>query len=137
MPRKELEFFAQQLLELIPTTVVRVDRPAKSVLHPTMKPVALIESLLRNSALEGQSVLDPFGGSGSTLIAAEKLGMSARVLELDPKYVDVIVRRWEAFTGKIAKHAKTGETFAACSVARLPPTPTKRPSKERTGEAAA
>jgi DNA modification methylase len=64
-----------------------------------MKPVALIERALRNSSKSRDIVLDPFGGSGSTLIAAEKTGRQARLVELDPKYCDVIVRRWEEFTG--------------------------------------
>ena len=67
-----------------------------------MKPVELVERALRNSSRSGDVVLDPFGGSGTTLIAAEKSGRVARVMELDPKYADVIVRRWEDFTGKEA-----------------------------------
>lgn len=89
----------------------RQDRPSKSEMHPTMKPVALVQELLAASALEGQLVLDVFGGSGSTLIAAEKLGMNARLLELEPRYVDVIVRRWEAFTGLKASNTATGKPF--------------------------
>ncbi len=133
MKREELEFYAQQLLTLIPTTVQRFDRPAKSVLHPTMKPVALVQQLLRNSALEGQSVLDPFGGSGTTMIAAEKEGLSARLLELEPRYADVIVRRWEEFTGKRAVHQTTGVPFSEMVRERLAPTP---PQRETAGEAA-
>lgn len=125
MKREELEFFAQQLLALVPSTVQRFDRPAKNDLHPTMKPVALVQQLLRNSALEGQAVLDPFGGSGTTLIAAEKEGLNARLLELEPRYVDVIVRRWEAFTGKRAAHAATGQPFGEAARERLTPTPSK------------
>ena len=67
-----------------------------------MKPVELVERAIRNSSRPGDVVLDPFGGSGTTLIAAEKSGRIARLIELDPKYVDVIVRRWEDFTGKQA-----------------------------------
>ena len=67
-----------------------------------MKPVELVERALRNSSRPGDVVLDPFGGSGTTLIAAEKSGRVARVMELDPKYADVIVHRWEDFTGKKA-----------------------------------
>ena len=67
-----------------------------------MKPVELVERAIRNSSRPGNVVLDPFGGSGTTLIAAEKSGRVARLIELDPKYVDVIVRRWEEFTGKQA-----------------------------------
>jgi DNA modification methylase len=72
-------------------------------LHPTMKPVALIERMIQNSSRPNDVVLDPFGGSGSTLIAAENLGRKARLIELDPKYVDVIVKRWERHTGQEAE----------------------------------
>jgi DNA modification methylase len=82
--------------------VWQIKKPQKNVLHPTMKPVELVERALRNSSRPGDVVLDPFGGSGTTLIAAEKSGRVARMMELDPKYADVIVRRWEEFTGKKA-----------------------------------
>ncbi|MBK6559896.1 MAG: site-specific DNA-methyltransferase [Comamonadaceae bacterium] len=82
--------------------VWQIKKPQKNDLHPTMKPVELVERALRNSSRPGDVVLDPFGGSGTTLIAAEKSGRVARVMELDPKYADVIVRRWEDFTGKEA-----------------------------------
>jgi DNA modification methylase len=82
--------------------VWQIKKPQKNDLHPTMKPVELVERALRNSSRAGDVVLDPFGGSGTTLIAAEKSGRVARVMELDPKYADVIVRRWEDFTGKQA-----------------------------------
>jgi hypothetical protein len=77
-----------------------------------MKPVALFEYQLLNNTKGGDIVLDSFGGSGTTLIAAEKNGRVARLMELDPKYCDVIVKRWQDFTGKIATHAETGEPFA-------------------------
>ncbi len=67
-----------------------------------MKPVELVERAIRNSSRPGDVVLDAFGGSGTTLIAAEKAGRAARLIELDPKYVDVIVRRWEEYTGETA-----------------------------------
>ena len=82
--------------------VWNIKKPQKNDLHPTMKPVELVERALRNSSRPGNVVLDPFGGSGTTLIAAEKSGRVARLIELDPKYVEVIVRRWEDFTGKQA-----------------------------------
>jgi len=82
--------------------VWNIKKPQKNDLHPTMKPVELVERALRNSSRPGNVVLDPFGGSGTTLIAAEKSGRAARLIELDPKYVDVIVRRWEEFTGQQA-----------------------------------
>ena len=76
-----------------------------------MKPVELVERAIRNSSRPGNVVLDPFGGSGTTLIAAEKSGRIARLIELDPKYVDVIVRRWEDFTGKQATREADGAVF--------------------------
>ena len=82
--------------------VWNIKKPQKNDLHPTMKPVELVERAIRNSSRPGNVVLDPFGGSGTTLIAAEKSGRVARLIELDPKYVDVIVRRWEEFTGQQA-----------------------------------
>jgi DNA modification methylase len=85
------------------SSAVRVKRPRKNDIHPTMKPIALVSKLLKNSMLKGERVLDPFGGSGSTLIAAEQLGVKAAVVELDPKYVDAIVTRWENLTGKKAE----------------------------------
>jgi DNA modification methylase len=84
----------------------------QSKLHPTMKPVELVEIPIQNSSKGHDVVLDLFGGSGTTLIAAEKNGRVARLMELDPKYCDVIVKRWQDFTGKIATHAETGEPFA-------------------------
>ena len=88
-----------------------VDKPRKNDLHPTMKPVALVERAIRNSSKSRDIVLDPFGGSGTTLIACEKTGRSARVIELDPKYVDVIVGRWQEFTGKAATLEGDGRAF--------------------------
>jgi DNA modification methylase len=85
-----------------------IKKPQKNDLHPTMKPVELVERAIRNSSRPGNVVLDPFGGSGTTLIAAEKSGRVARLIELDPKYVDVIVRRWEEFTGKQATREADG-----------------------------
>ena len=91
--------------------VWNIKKPQKNDLHPTMKPVELVERAIRNSSRPGNVVLDPFGGSGTTLIAAEKSGRSARLIELDPKYVDVIVRRWDDFTGQTATLEGTGEPF--------------------------
>ena len=82
-----------------------------SSLHPTMKPVDLVCHGLENSSKSGDEVLDLFGGSGSTLIACEKINRNARLMELDPKYCDVIIKRWQDFTGKEVVHAETGETF--------------------------
>ena len=90
-----------------------VDKPARNDLHPTMKPVALIERAIRNSSKSRDVVLDPFAGSGSTAIAAEKTGRAARLVELDPGYCDVIVRRWQDWTGKAASRDGDGKTFDA------------------------
>jgi DNA modification methylase len=94
------------------TTILEFEKPSRNGEHPTMKPVALFEYQLLNNTKGGDQVLDSFGGSGTTLIAAEKNGRVARIMELDPKYCDVIVKRWQDFTGKIAIHAETGEPFA-------------------------
>ena len=83
-------------------TVFEVDKPPANREHPTMKPTALIEQTLRHATDPGQTVLDPFAGSGSTLIAAHNLDRHAAVIELDPKYCDVIVDRWEEHTGETA-----------------------------------
>ena len=94
------------------TTVWQIGRDAPaSYVHPTQKPVALPEEAIKNSSKGEDIVLDLFGGSGSTLIACEKNGRVARIMELDPKYCDVIVKRWQDFTGKIATHAETGKSF--------------------------
>lgn len=91
--------------------VWNIKKPHKNDLHPTMKPVELVERAVRNSSKTQDLVLDPFGGSGTTLIACEKAGRRARLIELDPKYVDVIVKRWQDFTGKEAKRATDGAKF--------------------------
>ena len=84
------------------TTVIDFDRPTKSEEHPTMKPIGLMAYLIQNSTKEGDFVLDSFGGSGSTLIACEQTGRKCMTMELDPHYVDVIVKRWENLTGNKA-----------------------------------
>lgn len=88
-----------------------IKKPQKNDLHPTMKPVELVERAIRNSSRPGNLVLDPFGGSGTTLIAAEKSGRSAHLIELDPKYCDVIVRRWQDWTGQQATRESDGLAF--------------------------
>jgi site-specific DNA-methyltransferase (adenine-specific) len=97
------------------TTILNFDRPSRNGEHPTMKPVALFEYQMLNNTKGGDIVLDSFGGSGTTLIAAEKNGRIARIMELDPKYVDVIVKRWEDFTGQKAVLESTGEPFKAAA----------------------
>lgn len=84
------------------TTVINMDRPVRSELHPTMKPVALFDYLIKNNTKSGDIVLDTFGGSGTTIMACEQNGRRGFLMELDPKYCDVIIKRWEDFTGKEA-----------------------------------
>jgi DNA modification methylase len=80
-------------------------------MHPTVKPVALVADAIRDCSRRGEIVLDIFGGSGTTLIAAESCGRQARLLEYDPTYCDTILTRWQAYTGKRASHAGDGRAF--------------------------
>ena len=89
-----------------------VDKPARNDLHPTMKPVALVERAIRNSSQPGEVVLDPFGGSGTTLIACEKLSRRGCLIELSPAYCDVIVQRWQGTTGGAATLEGRGLSYA-------------------------
>ena len=88
-----------------------IDKPSANNLHPTMKPVALMERAITNSSKPGDIVLDPFGGSGTTLMAAEHSKRRCRMIELDPKYIDTIIRRFQAHTKTKAIHAITQKTF--------------------------
>lgn len=83
--------------------VWEIDRPSDAPLHPTMKPLPLMERAIANSSASGDLVLDPFAGSGSTLIAAERTGRRCAAMELDPRYADVILARWERFSGSVAE----------------------------------
>ena len=100
------------------STVWEMARPKASREHPTMKPIALVERAVRNSSLRGELVLDLFGGSGTTLLACQRSGRQACLVELDPRYVDVIVSRYEQATGQPATLADTGQTFAEVAAAR-------------------
>jgi DNA modification methylase len=93
------------------TSVWEIDRQYASDFHPTQKPVELVERALANSSKSGDLVVDLFGGSGSTMIAAEKTGRTAFLMELDPRYADVIILRWQAFTGSVAFHEADGRSF--------------------------
>lgn len=93
------------------TTILEFDKPSRNGEHPTMKPVELFEYQMLNNTKGADIVLDSFGGSGTTVIAAEKNGRHARLMELDPKYCDVIIKRWQDFTGQEAVHAETGVPF--------------------------
>jgi DNA modification methylase len=94
------------------------NKPARNDLHPTMKPVALVERAIRNSSKTRDMVLDPFAGSGSTLIACEKAGRQARLIELDPKYCDVIVRRFQEWAGEQAVLQVDGQSFEEIAAGR-------------------
>ena len=101
LTKDELEKRLSKIYD-IPSTIIRENRPQRNDSHPTMKPLSLMARLIRNSSKAGETVLDLFGGSGSTLIACEKLGRKCYMMEYDPHYVDVIIARWEAETGKKA-----------------------------------
>jgi DNA modification methylase len=96
-----------------------IKKPAANDLHPTMKPVELVDRALRNSTKSRDTVLDPFGGSGTTLIACERAGRQARLIEMEPKYCDVIIRRWEEYSGKQAVLESDGRPFKDLAVERL------------------
>lgn len=107
--KAQLVEFCEQLVhgdDGIPTTTIYEAKPLKDEAHPTMKPVRLIAKTMRNSSRKGETVLDLFGGSGTTMIAAEQLGRKAHLMELDPRYCDVIIERWEKFTGKKAQRVR-------------------------------
>ena len=112
MKKAELVEIVKQFMEAVPTTTIEEKRPTKNDLHPTMKPVALVQRMVEASSKPREIVLDPFGGSGSTMIACEKVHRSARVIELDPKFADVIIRRWQEWTEKAANLDGDGRTFA-------------------------
>ncbi len=102
------------------------DRGQELGMHPTVKPVAMVAEAIRDVSNRGEIVLDPFGGSGTTLIAAQKTGRCARLIELDPLYCDVIIRRFQALTGKSAILAATGESFERAETVRKLVWPSQR-----------
>jgi DNA modification methylase len=103
LSKAELKAMVKTLLQgNIPTTVIDEDKPQRNAEHPTMKPIKLIGRLIKNSSRAGEVILDPFGGSGSTMMAAEQLGRTCYMAEIDPRYCDVIIKRWEELTGKSA-----------------------------------
>jgi DNA modification methylase len=107
MKKAELVAYIKDLQErdYAGSSVIRADKPMSNVEHPTMKPVKLIGKLMGNSSDKGTLVLDPFGGSGSTLIAAEQMERTCYMMELDPKYCDVIIKRWENLSEQKAMKA--------------------------------
>jgi DNA modification methylase len=92
------------------------DKPYKNDLHPTMKPIELVVRAIKNSSQVNNIILDPFAGSGTTLIAAESIGRKARLIELEPKYVDVIIKRWQDFTGEQAILEDQNKTYEEIKV---------------------
>jgi len=96
-----------------------VNKPQVNDLHPTMKPVELVERAVHNSSRRRDVVLDPFGGAGSTLIGCETTGRQARLMEMEPQYVDVTVQRWQTFTGRNATLDGDGRTYAAIARERV------------------
>jgi hypothetical protein len=97
---------------------LRAGRSEELAMHPTVKPTALVIDAIKDCSRRGEIVLDPFSGSGTTIIAAEKSRRLARVIEIDPLYVDVAVRRWQELTGRAALLASSGETFEQVTSAR-------------------
>lgn len=101
--KQELVEFAQRALKALEPDVWDCEKPSRSALHPTMKPIPLMARAIVNSTRKGDIVLDPFGGSGSTLMACEQMGRRCATVELDPHYADVIIDRWEQYTGREAE----------------------------------
>jgi DNA modification methylase len=108
----------------------KVGRLDELAMHPTVKPVALVSEAIKDCSRRNGLVLDPFAGSGTVVIAAERTGRRARALEIDPHYVDVAVKRWQAYTGKDAVLSASGKTFEEVGEERarassvIPPAPT-------------
>lgn len=104
MKKEELVDMLEKIYsEKTSTTIIRENKPAKNGLHPTMKPIALMRLQIRNSTRQGEVVMDLFGGSGSTLIACEQINRKCYTMELNPRYVDVIISRYEKMTGRTAE----------------------------------
>ena len=110
MKREDLITLVKEMRKCQPTTVLREDRPSRNALHPTQKPIPLVGRMIRNSTPNraGILVLDGFGGSGTTLMACEQMGRACCMMEKDPIYCDVIVKRWEQFTGGKAEKIRLG-----------------------------
>jgi len=100
------------------TTILEFDKPSRNKEHPTMKPVELFEYQMLNNTKGGDQVLDSFAGSGTTAVACEKHGRCARMMEIEPKYCDVIITRWQEFTGQKATLESTGQTYAELQAER-------------------
>jgi DNA modification methylase len=94
---------------------------SKLALHPTVKPVTLVADAIRDCSNRNNIILDPFGGAGTTMFAAERTGRRARLIEIDPGYVDVAILRWQRLTGKVAVNAATGVPFPTTPEAAVLP----------------
>jgi DNA modification methylase len=121
-------------------TSMGAERPAQLAMHPTVKPVALVADAIRDCSRRNGLVLDPFLGSGTTVVAAERTGRRARGIELDPVYVDVAVKRWQDYSGKGTILTATGQTFEAVAEERASSEVTssviREPQTSNIGEAA-
>tara|TARA_Y100001937_G_scaffold30774_2_gene44170 strand:- start:2320 stop:3627 length:1308 start_codon:yes stop_codon:yes gene_type:complete len=111
MEKNELIEVIKKMTENFTATVIDFDKPNKSELHPTMKPVGLVQRLIQNSSKQDWLVLDLFGGAGSTLIASVKAKRKCYMMELDPRFADVIIERWQKYTGKEAIHESTNKKY--------------------------
>lgn len=104
LKKEEMKELIKELLQdKVATTIIREDKPVKNTDHPTMKPLKLLAKQIKNSSRKNEVVLDLFGGSGSTLMSCEQLERTCYMMEFDPKYCDVIIKRWEEYTGKKAE----------------------------------
>ena len=102
--KEEMQALLEEIYsDKVSSTVINEDKPSVNDLHPTMKPIKLLARQVKNSSRVSELVLDLFGGSGSTLITCEQLGRRCYMMEYDPQYLDVIIERWENFTGQKAK----------------------------------
>lgn len=103
MKKEEMQKLLEEIYsDKVSSTIINEDKPSANDLHPTMKPIKLLARQIKNSSKVGETVLDLFGGSGSTLITCEQLGRKCYMMEYDPRYMDVIIERWEEFTGQKA-----------------------------------
>jgi len=112
LTKADLIELVEHLLDNMPQTIIRFDRPTKNELHPTMKPIGLLGYLIKNSSVEGNLIVDLFGGSGSTLIASEQMNRVCYTMDLDPRYCDAIVKRYIQYTGdEEVKVIRNGQTI--------------------------
>ena len=109
------------VVEEAPSSLLHFDKPRRSAMHPTTKPVALWEKLAAFNGRRGDIVIDGFGGSGTTMVMADRMGMYGRLMEFDPRFVDVIAVRYAMMTGRVPVHAETGEPFPQEVIDRLSP----------------